>query len=477
MLPVIEAATDMTPFIDTLQASGVTTIIRYYHGRNPAELPKKRLEEAEAEALADAGFALAVVFQQDGGGGRSPDLTAEAGARDASKALELAKGLGQPEGSAIYFAVDSDPFRAGAPAAVAAYFAAVRKALGTRYRVGVHGSGTVGARMADLGHADLIWLAGARGWSGARDLLATDRWALFRRVIERTDPAGFAWSGHEVSPAHPDFGQFRLGVAAPAARTPAPAGMALAEPAVAALAGAPEAAAALPVAPKVLMQVAARSGLNLRRGPGRDFESIRTLDADTIVTALSREGDWVKVDLEGDGIADGFMHGGFLATVSGGFPIPVTAGASPYDIAKAELALDVREMAGAGINPRLLLYHAETTLKSTSDGVAWCSCFVNYCVAQAGMTGTRSAGARSWHDRAWGRHVTNAPQEGDIAVFGRTDGDGRPAGGHVGFFMADLGDSIRVLGGNQGNRVKIEDYPKDGKLGAFTYRLLSIRRP
>ena len=95
-------------------------------------------------------------------------------------------------------------------------------------------------------------------------------------------------------------------------------------------------------------------------------------------------------------------------------------------------------------------------------------------MSQAGLTGTRSKWARSWHDTGWGREVTAAPSVGDIVVWRRKSP--REDGGHVAFFVDDLGDAIRVLGGNQSNKVSITSYPKNGMVGSTRYTLLSIRR-
>jgi len=99
---------------------------------------------------------------------------------------------------------------------------------------------------------------------------------------------------------------------------------------------------------------------------------------------------------------------------------------------------------------------------------------VNYCVEQAGLRGTDSKGARSWHDDHWGRDVTSSPQEGDIVVW-RRQAQGVD-GGHVGFYVDSDDDTIQVLGGNQGNRISITRYPRKGQKGPFFYTLLSIRR-
>lgn len=145
--------------------------------------------------------------------------------------------------------------------------------------------------------------------------------------------------------------------------------------------------------------------------------------------------------------------------------------ASPYSVAQAELARDVREVPGPGNNPRIVMYHNTTQAWSgTDDSVAWCSSFVNYCVEQAGLLGTDSQSAQSWKD--WGHNVMDDPREGDIVVWRR----GADPKGHVGFYYADQGDRIAVLGGNQSNRIRISSYPKDGKLKGTHYKLLAIRR-
>ena len=227
------------------------------------------------------------------------------------------------------------------------------------------------------------------------------------------------------------------------------------------------------------MEVIATSGLTLRGGPGKDYDRLSVLAEGSLVHVLGQTGRWIQVDLTGDGGADGFMHGDFLRSVSGGLPVSMSSSSfhSPaattqeaYAIARQELALDVREVPGGGNNPRIVSYHNSTTATAgTDDSVPWCASFVNFCVEQSGLNGTDSQWALSWKD--WGADASDDPREGDIVVFERVG-----QGGHVGFFVNDLGKQIAVLGGNQSNRVKISTYPKNGKLGSFTYKLRGIRR-
>lgn len=62
-------------------------------------------------------------------------------------------------------------------------------------------------------------------------------------------------------------------------------------------------------------RVIARRGLLLSEGPGVEFAVVGGLRQGQIVTRLSMHGAWFKVDVEGDGLADGLCHSGFLEPV------------------------------------------------------------------------------------------------------------------------------------------------------------------
>jgi Bacterial SH3 domain len=62
--------------------------------------------------------------------------------------------------------------------------------------------------------------------------------------------------------------------------------------------------------------VIARNGLRLRGGPGTNFDIEKTLPAGTpvnVVAVSTVDPAWVRVDLEGDGLLDGYVFGAFLA--------------------------------------------------------------------------------------------------------------------------------------------------------------------
>ena len=133
-----------------------------------------------------------------------------------------------------------------------------------------------------------------------------------------------------------------------------------------------------------------------------------------------------------------------------------------FDIAMKELG--TAEIFGDTHNERIVGYHAATSLRATSDEVAWCASFVNWCLKKASITGTNSARARSF--LTWGVAVSlEEAERGDIVVLSRGT---NPLFGHVGFFAGQEGKSVLVLGGNQSNKVSISPYP--------LHRILSIRR-
>lgn len=142
-----------------------------------------------------------------------------------------------------------------------------------------------------------------------------------------------------------------------------------------------------------------------------------------------------------------------------------------YAIALKELGQ--REIPGEQDNPRIVDYHDFTTLDANDDETAWCSAFVNYCVAHAkgktdpgewlalGPEGTGKANARSWLSYPnQGEGV-----RGDIVILWRISPDDWR--GHVGFVCEpnDGRGNVLTLGGNQGNAVTIKAYPRARILG------------
>lgn len=118
------------------------------------------------------------------------------------------------------------------------------------------------------------------------------------------------------------------------------------------------------------------------------------------------------------------------------------------------------ERPGARANARIVaMFRDAGHAKIASDEVAWCAAFCGACLERAGIRSTRSLMARSY--LAWGAPLAEA-RMGAIAVFSRGSD---PALGHVGFWLGETGDSVVLLGGNQGNAVSVARYPKARLIG------------
>jgi uncharacterized protein (TIGR02594 family) len=194
------------------------------------------------------------------------------------------------------------------------------------------------------------------------------------------------------------------------------------------------------------------SSLNVRRGPSKDQPKDGSLPKGTLVEPadLSLSEDWYFIETP----VKGWIFKDYC--------VPVEAEAAgtetPAWLNTAEGEMGTKEVSGTGDNPRVLEYHSATSLGARDDAVAWCSSFVNWCMKQNDIPRTNSASARSWLN--WGVRL-DQPRKGCVVVLKR----GNPPSGHVGFYVGDGAGSIRLLGGNQSDQVKISVFPSSMVLG------------
>jgi uncharacterized protein (TIGR02594 family) len=127
----------------------------------------------------------------------------------------------------------------------------------------------------------------------------------------------------------------------------------------------------------------------------------------------------------------------------------------------ARSQIGVTEVPGAGSSETVLSFYAKAGHPEIKDdSVPWCAAFANACLEQTGFSGSKSLMARSF--LTWGKKVAK-PVPGDITVLWR--GSPTSAEGHVGFFVKEDATHVWLLGGNQGDQVKIEAFPKSRVLG------------
>lgn len=223
MARVIDTNTNCTGHLEDLKRRGVEVIGRYYAARGD-----KRLTQTEAQAISDAGLKLFIVYEDSG----SPVLSVDRGRNDAQIALRMARFIGQPKGSAIYFALEHLPDGYGEAdiPGVKLYFEGIRRAFAGEYAVGCYANGSALDALLDAKLIQYAWLSASLGFHGSREFLKTDRWHLQQEV-----PIDLNWGGVSVDTnkvQHAEFGAWSL---------PAPS-----EEAVAALAGGTIAAAVAP---------------------------------------------------------------------------------------------------------------------------------------------------------------------------------------------------------------------------------------
>lgn len=128
------------------------------------------------------------------------------------------------------------------------------------------------------------------------------------------------------------------------------------------------------------------------------------------------------------------------------------------DIAQGEIG--VKEYSGSqNNNPRVLEYHAETSLNASNDETPWCSAFACWVMKKAGFQGTRSALARSW--LSWGSAL-NGPKFGAIVITSRGN---NPRQGHVGFVSRFDANTVWILGGNQRDEVNVTAFKRSSVIG------------
>lgn len=205
----IDMATDASDVLNELKGADIEFVGRYYRDPDSAW---PSLSPGEAERLSSQGLKIVAVYEY-----HTPDpthFTYQGGYSDAATAYGEARGVGQPVGSAIYFAVDFHAQDADLTA-IADYFRGVNAGLaaaagGTAaYTVGVYGSGPVCDAVRRARLARYSWLSNSINWDGDTDY---DGWDIMQGKSlpglavdndsdqARDDYGGFAVAGNGAAP-------------------------------------------------------------------------------------------------------------------------------------------------------------------------------------------------------------------------------------------------------------------------------------
>jgi Domain of unknown function (DUF1906) len=201
---VIDTNNNISAHIPALKSRGVGAVGRYYSAE-----AAKRITKAEAGAVASAGLKLFCVFENNG----DPALDADLGTTHAQLALQQASSIGQPAGTAIYFALEHLPggYTDKDIPGVKNYFGQVRAVVGSYYKLGVYSDGIVCDALLSAGLCEYAWLSASMAFAGSQQFYKSGRWALAQKT-----PIDQDWGGIsvDVNESRDDFGQFVPGNAA-----------------------------------------------------------------------------------------------------------------------------------------------------------------------------------------------------------------------------------------------------------------------
>ncbi|WP_108662316.1 glycoside hydrolase domain-containing protein [Acuticoccus kandeliae] len=214
---IIDAAWDTRPYIDDLKGAGILIIGRYL-ARCPQperHIPEKRLIDqgtikdgnSEVVQILRAGMGILSIYQynndskfkfhgKDRNGKPLPDGNCRPTSRerspaaeaelDANAAVEQARALGQPRGSAIYFGVDiafnrNDSSTRGA---MVEYFRTVKRIVERGgYNLGAYGNGDALDVLLAEKLIQHTWLSASRAYPGSSAFHNTGRWQLFQSGV------------------------------------------------------------------------------------------------------------------------------------------------------------------------------------------------------------------------------------------------------------------------------------------------------
>jgi len=199
----IDVATDVRDVSMELKGSGIDFVARYYR-HSTSRWPTLSVEEART--VSAMGKHLVTVFESHS---HKPDyFSYEAGYRDGITAHQQAGAIGQPPGSAIYFAVDYNAPQPDIAGPIDRYFRGVHAGLTAaagrdpEYKVGVYGSGAVCSHLKRTRLAQYPWLSGSTAWYGYGSFADWDI-----RQQRRSTAVSF---NHTINDARGDYGGFKI---------------------------------------------------------------------------------------------------------------------------------------------------------------------------------------------------------------------------------------------------------------------------
>jgi Rv2525c-like, glycoside hydrolase-like domain len=215
-IAIIDTPHNAAKFASKLSAQNVKVVVRFFARKPQAGLREKVMASdgnmidglREPTILIRNGLSIVSLYQyrnnlpekflkglEDTGSAK-----AEAAA-DAKAALDQARLVGQPEGSAIYFGVDFNVTKNSSGAdAVLEYFRIMNQTVGDRYAIGIYGNGLVNRLLRKEKLVAYNWLSTSRSHEETVDFYNGGQWHLFQNQVDRRwfGPPGKCANGLDV---------------------------------------------------------------------------------------------------------------------------------------------------------------------------------------------------------------------------------------------------------------------------------------
>jgi len=200
-MSIIDTNDNVSLHLASLKQKKVTAIGRYYSSR-----AWKRITRKEALDISDAGIKIFVVFEDNG----DPVLSFENGVYHAQIAIVQARGIGQPEGSAIYFALEHLPhgYESKHLLGIVDYVRGINECFDGKYKVGVYSDGVVCKALLEAKLCEYTWLSASSSFEGSKEFYVSKRWSIAQDSHVDQD-----WDGVsvDINEAGADFGGFYVG--------------------------------------------------------------------------------------------------------------------------------------------------------------------------------------------------------------------------------------------------------------------------
>jgi hypothetical protein len=152
---IIDCDVGFENYVQALTDNKVDTVGRYYCDSNDPTA-YKLISPKEARQIALAKIRLFTVFEAG-----SVDLSK--GQAHATTAMNCAKSIGQPQGSAIYFGIEKKDggFTQDDVQKITPYFTNIKNTIGGKFDIGIYSNGTPCGALLQAGLVKYTWVAAA----------------------------------------------------------------------------------------------------------------------------------------------------------------------------------------------------------------------------------------------------------------------------------------------------------------------------